>query len=136
LTVAVPSDTTSRYWRITVVNGNDAPLPGIAPSIYMTPVHVVFEQKPGRSYRLLYGQSRAKTPEYDLVRRTDAKQENAAVVGIVGPEEDNSDYSDPRPWSEKNSYFLWIVVGLAVLLLGYSSIRSLRRSTANTPPNA
>jgi hypothetical protein len=135
LTVAVPSYATSRYWRITVVNGNDAPLPGVTPSIFMTPEHVAFEQEPGRSYRLLYGQSRAKAPEYDLARRTGAKQENSAVAGSVGPEEENSDYSDPRPWTEKNSYFLWIVVGLAVLLLGYSSIRSFRRSTANVPPH-
>jgi hypothetical protein len=137
LTVAVPSYTASRYWRITIENGNDAPLPGVTPSVYMTPAHIVFEQEPGRRYRLLYGQSRVGAPQYDLARRIDGKQEDAAVVGDVGPEEENPDYSDPRPWTEKNSYFLWIVVGLAVLLLGYSAIRSLRRSTANSlPPQA
>jgi hypothetical protein len=130
LAVAVPNDTTSRYWRITIVNGNDAPLPGVVPYIYMTPAHVVFEQQPGHSYRLIYGQRRAQAPEYDLARRTDAKQEDAAVVGNVGPEEENPDYVDPRPWTEKNRYFLWIVVGLAVLLLGSSAIRSLRRNPA------
>ena len=96
----------------------------------MTPAHIVFEQQHGHSYRLIYGQSRAQPPEYDLARRTDAKQEDAAVVGDVGPEEENPDYVDPRPWTEKNRYFLWIVVGLAVLLLGYSAIRSLRRKSA------
>ncbi|MGA8013133.1 MAG: DUF3999 family protein [Candidatus Acidiferrales bacterium] len=130
LAVAVPSYTTSRYWRITIVNGNDAPLPGVVPYIYMTPAHIAFEQQPGHSYRLLYGQSRAQAPEYDLARRTDAKQEDAAVVGNVGPEEENPDYADPKPWTEKNRYFLWIVVGLAVLLLGYSAIRSLRRTSS------
>jgi uncharacterized protein DUF3999 len=133
LRVFVPSYTTSRYWRITIENGNDAPLPGVTPSIYMTPAHIVFEQQPGHSYRLLYGQSRAVAPQYDLARRTDAKQEDAAVVGEVGPEEENPDYADPKPWTEKNGYFLWVVVGLAVLLLGYSAIRSLRRSSANPP---
>jgi Protein of unknown function (DUF3999) len=134
LRVSVPSYARSRYWRITIENGNDAPLPGVTPSIYMTPAHIVFEQQPGRSYRLLYGQSRAAAPQYDLERRTDAKQEEAAIVGDVGPEEENSAYSDPRPWTEKNGYFLWIAVGLAVLLLGYSAIRSLRRTSANSPP--
>ncbi len=130
LAVAVPNDTTSRYWRITIANGNDAPLPGVVPYIYMTPAHIVFEQQPGHSYRLIYGQSRAQAPEYDLARRTDAKQEDAAVVGNVGPEEENPDYADAKPGTEKNRYFLWIVVGLAVLLLGYSAIRSLRRNPA------
>jgi hypothetical protein len=130
LAVAVPSYTTSRYWRITIVNGNDAPLPGVVPYIYMTPAHIAFEQQPGHSYRLLYGQSRAQAPGYDLARRTDAKQEDAAVTGNVGPEEENPDYADPKPWTEKNRYFLWVVVGLAVLLLGYSAIRSLRRTSS------
>jgi len=130
LTVDVPGYATNHYWRIEVVNGNDSPLPGIAPSIYMTPTHILFEQQPGRSYRLLYGQSRAAAPQYDLARRIGGKQESAAVAGNAGNEEENQDYSDPRPWTEKNSYFLWIVVGLAVLLLGYSAIRSLRRTSS------
>lgn len=130
LAVDVPGYTTNHYWRIEVVNGNDAPLPGITPSIYMTPTHILFEQQPGRSYRLLYGQSRAAAPQYDLARRIGGKQESAAVASKAGNEEENQDYSDPRPWTEKNSYFLWIVVGLAVLLLGYSAIRSLRRTSS------
>jgi Protein of unknown function (DUF3999) len=128
LAVEVPSYATSRYWRITIVNGNDAPLPGVVPYVYMTPVHLAFEQQPSHSYRLIYGQSRAPMAEYDLARRTDAKQEDAAVAGTVGAEEENVDYADPSPWTEQHRYFLWIVAGLAVLLLGYSAIRSLRRT--------
>ena len=63
LHVDVPGEITGRYWRITVENGNDAPLPGVIPSIYITPVHLVFEQQPGRSYRLLYGQNLATAPQ-------------------------------------------------------------------------
>ncbi len=136
LKIPMPSYREKRYLRVAILNGNDAPLPDVALAFYMAPQHIVFEQQPGKSYRLLFGQSRAQLPEYDLVRRVTMQQEDTAVAGTLGPEEENSDYSDPRPWTEKNSYFLWIVVGLAVLLLGYSSIRSLRRSTANTPPQA
>lgn len=129
LRMDVPGEVTGRYWRITVVNGNDAPLPGAIPSLYITPVHMVFEQQPGRNYRLLYGQSRAAAPQYDLAQRVSSDQEDAAVVGQLGAEEDTSNYADPRPWTEKNRYVLWVVMGLAVLLLGYSAIRSLRRSS-------
>jgi Protein of unknown function (DUF3999) len=129
LRVDVPGDVTGRYWRITVVNGNDAPLPGVIPSLYITPVHIVFEQQPGRSYRLIYGQSRATAPQYDLARRINAEQEDVAGVGQLGAEQETSNYADPRPWTEKNRYLMWVAMGLAVLLLGYSAVRSLRRDS-------
>jgi len=130
LRVDVPGDITSRYWRITVINGNDAPLPGVIPSLYVTPVHFVFEQQPGRSYRLIYGQYRAPAPQYDLARRITAEQQDAAIVAQLGAEEETPNYADPRPWTEKNRYLMWVVMGIAVLLLGYSAIRSLRRNSA------
>jgi hypothetical protein len=134
LTIPVGSYLQRRYLRVAILNGNDTPLPDVTLAFYISPQHIVFEQQPGRSYRLLYGQSRAQRPEYDLVRRVMPQQEDAAIAGQLGPEEENANYSDPRPWTEKNTYVLWIVVGIAVLLLGYSAIRSLRRSSADAPP--
>jgi hypothetical protein len=57
-----------RYWRVEVMNGNDPPLTGARPALYTTPRHIVFRQEPGRAYRLLYGQSEAKAPHYELER--------------------------------------------------------------------
>ncbi|MGA8145692.1 MAG: DUF3999 family protein [Candidatus Acidiferrales bacterium] len=128
LAVDVPSYTTRRFWRVTILNGNDAPLPGVTPALYMTPRHIVFEQLPERSYRMLYGQALAKAPAYDLERRLDSATKDAAVPGQLRGEELNSAWSDPRPWTEKYDVLLWIALGFAVLLLGYSAIRSLRRS--------
>ena len=119
----------ARYWRVILRNGNDAPVPGAAPALYMTPRHVVFEQQPGRSYRLLYGQSEAKQPQYDLARRVNAKQVEAAVAAGLGPEAINTDWADPRPWTEKYDVVLWLALGIAVVLLGFSAVHSLRRST-------
>ena len=133
LRVDVPGEITGRYWRITVENGNDAPLPGVIPSLYITPVHLVFEQQPGRGYRLLYGQNLATSPQYDLARRVSASEEDVAAVAQLGAEEETSNYADPRPWTERNRYVLWVVMGIAVLLLGGSAIRSLRK---NSPPAA
>jgi hypothetical protein len=129
LRVDVPGEITGRYWRITVENGNDAPLPGVIPSLYITPVHLVFEQQPGRSYRLLYGQTLATTPQYDLAQRINASEEDVAAVAPLGAEEETSNYADPRPWTERNRYALWVVLGIAVLLLGGSAIRSLRKNS-------
>jgi hypothetical protein len=118
----------SRYLRVEIVNGNDAPLAVAAPKLYMTPQHIVFEQQPGRSYRLIYRQERAEGARYDLGRRVNAAQMAAAVAGQLGPEEVNSDWVDPRPWTETHDIFLWLVLVVAVTLIGYAAVRSLRRS--------
>jgi hypothetical protein len=120
--------TTARYWRVEISNGDDLPLAGVTPHLYTTPRHLVFEQQPGHTYTLIYGQFRAPAPQYDLERRLDTTQEMAAVVGTVGSESENSNYSDPRPWTEKHTVILWIVVGLVALLIGFSAIRALKRS--------
>lgn len=120
----------SRYLRVEIVNGNDAPLVEAAPKLYVTPQHIVFEQQPGRSYRLIYGQERIEAAQYDLGRREDAAQMTAAVAGQLGPEEINSGWVDPRPWTETHDSFLWLVLLVAVMLLGYAAVRSMQRSAA------
>jgi hypothetical protein len=129
LTVALPYGmTTAPYWRLEILNGDDPPLAGVTPQFYTTPRHLVFEQQPGHTYTLIYGQFRARAPQYDLEGRLDSAQEFAAVAGTVGAEEENSNYSDPRPWTEQHTTVLWIVAGLVALLLGFSAIRALKRT--------
>jgi hypothetical protein len=120
----------SRFLRVEIVNGNDAPLDTAAPKLYITPQHIVFEQQPGRSYRLIYGQERTERAQYDLGRRVNSVQMAAAVDGKLGAEEANADWVDPRPWTETHDIFLWIVMLAAVMLIGYAAVRSLRKSAA------
>ena len=79
---------------------------------------------------MIYGQERAAVAQYDLGRRVDAKQMAAAVAAQVGPEEVNTDWVDPRAWTETHDMFLWVVMLAAVLLIGYAAVRSLRKSAA------
>jgi hypothetical protein len=131
LSVAFPNaEPQARYLRVEIVNGNDAPLTGAAPQLYITPQHIVFEQQPGRRYSLIYGQERTEAARYDLGRRVDAKQMAAAVAGQSDPEEMNTDWVDPRAWTETHDMFLWVVMLAAVLLIGYAAVRSLRKSAA------
>lgn len=130
LSISVPNEFAYRYWRVEVVNHNDAPLAGATPHLYSTPRHVVFEQQPGRSYRLLYGQGQAKAPQYDLVRRLNHNQMASAAAAELGPEELNAAWADPRPWTEQHDALLWLMLGFAVILIGYAALRSLRRSIA------
>lgn len=132
LSVMVPHGAPqAHYLRVEIVNGNDAPLVGSAPKLFVTPQHLVFEQLPERIYSLIYGQERAAAARFDLGRLLDAKQMAAAVPGELGPEVVNADWIDPRPWTETHDIFLWIVLVVAVMLLGYAAVRSLRKSAAH-----
>ncbi|MGC1629675.1 MAG: DUF3999 family protein [Candidatus Acidiferrales bacterium] len=130
LSVPVPHGAPQRrYLRVEIANGNDAPLTDGAPRLYITPQHIVFEQQPGRSYSLIYGQERAVAAQYDLRRRVEARRMAAmAVAGQTGAEEVNTDWVDPRAWTETHDMFLWLVMLAAVLLIGYAAVRSLRKS--------
>jgi Protein of unknown function (DUF3999) len=130
LSIDVPRDFPYRYWRVEILNHNDAPLGDASPHLYTTPRHVIFEQQPGRSYRLLYGQSQAKEPQYDLARRLQRNQMASAVAAELGPEEINTAWADPRPWTEQHDALLWLMLAGAVVLIGYAALRSLRRSAA------
>lgn len=124
------SEVLTRYLRVAVFNRSDPPLEGLSVKVYGTPRHVVFNQQPGRSYRLLYGNTMAKRPEYELARLVNAKQMEAALAAGLGPEQTNPDWSDPRPWTEKHPWVLWAALGVAVVVLGALALRSLRSSSA------
>ena len=46
----------------------------------------------------------------------------------LAPEEVNTDWVDPRAWTETHDMFLWVVILAAVILIGYAAVRSLRKS--------
>ena len=126
--LSVPMGGALRYVRVEVLNGNDAPLPA-TPKFYVTPEQIFFQQEPGKSYRLIYGDSQATRPQYDLRRRIGYLQMNAATQAQTGPEEINSAWSDPRPWTESHEAIVWFGVTVAILLLVYTAIQSIRRAS-------
>jgi len=132
LTVPIPyGGTSARYWRVTVENGNDAPLSIAAVQLLMTPRHLMFEQQPGRNYSLIYGQERAGAAKYDLGERMNEELRRSAIPGKLGSEEVNADWVDPRPWTETHEVVLWGVLLIAVIAIGFTAIQSMRRAAAN-----
>ena len=115
-----------RYWRVTIFNRNDVPIEGLRVQLAGTPRHVVFRQQSGGSYRLLYGNSRVKAPEYELARLTAREELEVAFSGSLGEAEINSAYVSPEPWSERHPVVLWVALGIAVAVLGWLALRSLR----------
>ncbi|MBS1839605.1 MAG: DUF3999 family protein [Acidobacteria bacterium] len=119
----------SRFWRVEILNGNDAPLSNAKLSASMIPRLILFRPSPGRSYRLAYGNDKAQPPQYDLERTLHITATEAAFVDQLGPEQVNSGYQDPRPFSERHPEVLWGALALAVVALGYTALRTMR-----TPP--
>jgi hypothetical protein len=130
LRVRFGEDWGPRFWRVEVLNGNDAPLSDASPSMIMIPRAVFFQPTPDRSYRLLYGNDRAAAPQYDLAHIFTYKGKPPAITVLPGPEEITSNYADPRPYSERHPNLLWLALGVAVIFLGYAAIRALRSPPA------
>jgi hypothetical protein len=126
LRVRFPEDWGGRYWRVEILNRNDAPLSEAMPSLTMIPRFVFFQPAEGRFYRLIYGNAAVTAPQYDLGRIFHYQGKPVGSIVISGPEEGTSNYADPRPFTERHSNILWIVLGLAVILLGYAAFRALR----------
>ena len=116
-----------RFWRATIVNGDDAPLSDVHIALLGAPRKLLFKQQSGASYRVLYGNQKASAPRYDLSRYLEsAPPKPGALILGLGAEETTSNYLDPRPFTERHPVLLWLALGLAVLLLGYAALRALR----------
>jgi hypothetical protein len=127
-----------RFWRVEVLNGNDAPLVDAKPTLLMIPYFLVFYPQSGHSYRLIYGNSKAQLPHYDLSQTFDYHAESSAKIAALGAEEATSDYRDPRPYTEKHANVLWFAVVVAVILLAWAAFGAMRMppgATSSTNPS-
>jgi hypothetical protein len=125
LDVRVP-ETAAPYWRVTVYDRNDRPLPDLAVHAETIPRRVVFRQQPSERYRLLFGNDEASAPQYELARLTDAASLDAATVVTIGNSEPNANYADPAPWTERHPVVVWSGLVLIVLALGLLAMRTLK----------
>lgn len=130
LTVASYESWGPRYWRVEILNANDAPLASVRLSVELPARFVLFHPAPNRSYRLIYGNARAAAPQYDLARTLQIPARDTMAHLAMASEETTSNYVDPRPFTERHPNLLWIALGVAVVLLGTAALRSLRAPVA------
>lgn len=123
----------SRYWRVEVLNANDAPLSAVHVSLVMPLRFALFHPAQNRSYRLIYGNARATSPQYDLARTLHIQPNEVMAHLELGTEEATSNYADPRPFTERHPNLLWIALGVAVVLLGSAALRAMR-TPSSAPP--
>jgi hypothetical protein len=115
-----------RYWRVQVLNGNDTGLTSVRLALAARSRLVVFRALPDRRYRLLYGNARASAPQYDFARTLKVSSTDPPLSARLGAEEETTNYADPRPFSERHPELLWLVLGIAVVVLGGAALRALK----------
>jgi hypothetical protein len=116
----------ARFWRIEIVNANDQPLANTRMELRGLPRGLTFPVDPGHSYRLLYGNQKAASTQYDFGRVFGRSEKKVFLLAQLGAEELTTNYADPRPFTERHPNLLWIALGLAIVLLGYAALRALR----------
>ena len=116
--------------RVEIINSNDQPLANLQIALAAVPRTLAFKQTAGQPYRLLYGNERAGTAQYDLGHYFESTAPKPVYsVLSLGPEEQTANYRDPRPFTERHPELLWSALAAAILLIGMTALKALRTPT-------
>ena len=134
LSVDFPEWPENRLLRVDVINGNDQPLRGAQLTLSAIPRVLVFKASPNAAYRIIYGNERAAAPQYDLSHYLEVGAAGSARAAVsLATEEATANYRDPRPFSERHPEVLWISLGIAILLIGVTAVKTLRAPNPRSP---
>jgi hypothetical protein len=127
----------NRLLRVDVINGNDQPLRNAKLSLFAVPRAIVFRPQPNTNYRVVYGNDRAGAAQYDLSHfLASGPAKPIYVLLSLGPEEATANYKDPRPFSERHPSVLWIALGIAIVLIGLTALKTLRTPSPSSQGHA
>jgi hypothetical protein len=121
-------ETFARFWRADIINGNDRQLINVRLELRSFERSITFQTEPGHAYRVIYGNDKVSSPQYDFARIFDRRK--VVPVAALGSEESTGNYADPRPYTERHPNLLWLALATAVALLGYAALRALRTPTS------
>lgn len=120
-------ETNRRYLKIAVMNRDDQPIRIEDISLFGLARRIIFQYNPAKTFYLYYGNSRARSPQYDLglfSRYLDTASLNQVSLGSS---EKNSDFVAPippkEPLTERLPYLLSIVLGIVVAILAFLLLR-------------
>jgi hypothetical protein len=130
LAVEYPEVSGYRRIRVEVINGDDQPLRNVTLRCAALARTIALRYTPGTRYRLLYGNDKAGHGQYDLANYFHVSAEAQPILTLsVGPEEITGNYRDPRPFTERHPGLLWVALGIAILLVGLTAVKTLRSAT-------
>lgn len=123
-------ETSSRYIVASIFNGDDKPIRFTGAQVKGILRSVVFESKPNTSYRLYYGNSKARRPIYDIERRFPYIDLSSASIAMLGPQEMNASFVKILPPVSERYAFLFpailILAALFLLFLVYRFVRKVK----------
>ena len=111
--------------RLTIQNGDDAPLKLHGITLAMRERRVCFLRKPDMSYVLRYGDPKLGAPQYDL-SPIQAKLANASLSTLGPGRALTVEENEGIPFTERHRGLLWVALILVVATLGFVALRSAR----------
>ena len=119
-----------RYYRLTVENSDDPPLPLEDITLHGLARRVVFPAEPGVSYALYYGNPAARQPSYELERLAAWWETEDLPIAELGAQQANPSFTGHRlPLTERYPWLITAAVAAAALILAallYGVIRQAR----------
>lgn len=126
-------ETTARYWRVEIQNGDDPPLQALHATGWMTRRWLMIEPRSSLSAALYYGSRDTRAPQYDFVRRMNG--------GASGPElslgERVENPAFDAAWGALPAWSRWLAPGgvaLASLIVLVVILRMAREFMHGKPP--
>lgn len=129
----VPLDGRHRYLRLTIENGDDAPLEGLSVEGWARPRTILVNEGFRPVYRLFYGNPGLGAPEYDFAEAPIDSMDVADAVGtLLGGEALNPKWEPPedtRSFTARHPAVLPAVLALAAVVLFAGAFLAIRRRT-------
>jgi hypothetical protein len=112
--------------RLTIQNGDDAPLALQAITLEMREREVCFLRKANTSYKLRYGDAALGPPRYDLTP-IEAAAADASVSTLGAERALTPETAALRPFTERHPVLLWVALIIVVGTLGVVALRSAKK---------
>ncbi|HYI74386.1 MAG TPA: hypothetical protein VEW90_03880 [Gaiellaceae bacterium] len=127
--IAIAGD--QRYLRVTIANGDDAPLAALRVTALARPRPLLLAEGHTPPFAVYYGATALAAPAYDFAQLpASALGVERAVAGTLGPEVLNDDFAPPadtRTFFEKNRSAVNALLVLAALVVAVGGVLALRR---------
>ena len=122
--------TDNRYLKVRIHDRDNLPLRIEAIKLRGLNPAVVLPALEGKEL-FLYWNSHVKAPVYDIQKFKGSMDYSVMPRATLGQTEENKAFRDSRPWTERNSWLLKVILGLVVLILLVVILQSIRKISSD-----
>ena len=127
-----------RYYRMTVQNRDNPPLPLEDITLFGVERKVIFQAQPGGDYALYYGNPDALRPSYDLERVLPYFETASLPAATLGAQQVNPAFALPEPpalpWTERYPWLVPAAVSVAGVVVAALLFGVVRQAKKVLPP--